>query len=86
MVYSSYVFILVFLPIVLIIYYLLSKSKNEHPQKIFLVASSLFFYGYFNWSYLIIIISSIIVNFIIANLIKIKSRKIFLIAGVVYNV
>lgn len=86
MVFSSYIFIFSFLPIVLIGYYSLSKLKNSIYQRIFLILSSLFFYGYYNVEYLLLIISSIVVNYIVAIFIqKRKSRK-WLIIGIVFNV
>ncbi|MBO4711131.1 MBOAT family protein [bacterium] len=90
MVFSSYVFILAFMPIVLAGYFLLSFLKNSIYQRIFLIAASLFFYGYYNIKYLALIIASIAVNYIVASQIQ-KSRgnklsKYFLSAGVVFNV
>lgn len=86
MVFSSYIFIFSFLPIVLIGYYSLSKLKNGIYQRTFLILSSLFFYGYYNVEYLLLIISSIVVNYIVAIFIqKRKSRK-WLIIGIVFNV
>ena len=66
MVFSSYIFVLVFLPIVVITYYLLSKIKNGIYQRIFLILASFFFYGYYDVKYLFLIIISIIINYIIA--------------------
>jgi len=95
MVFSSYVFIFLFLPIVLIIYFWLSKTKSIHYQHIFLIAASLFFYAYFNYMYVFIIISSIVVNYSIALLMrntsrkadnKDKHRKLFLVLGILFNI
>ena len=90
MVFSSYGFIFCFLPIVLVIYFSMSKLKNGIYQRIFLVMASLFFYGYFNVSYLLIIIASIIVNYIIAWLMCVNKEKksctkALLITGVIFN-
>ena len=89
MVFSSYVFILVFLPIVLVGYYLLSHLKNGLYQRIFLIAASLFFYGYYNVKYLLLIIASIVVNYLVATQIQRtqgKVSKAYLSVGVVFNV
>ena len=79
-----------FMPIVLIGYYLLSFLKNSIYQRFFLIAASLFFYGYYNVRYLALIIASIAVNYIIAYQIQkslgSKLSKFFLTAGVVFNV
>ena len=93
MVFSSYIFLCAFLPIVLIGYYMLSKIKVAIWQKTFLVCSSLFFYGYYNIMYLLIILSSIVVNYFIAICMqnnKIQKypgkKKAFLICGIIFNV
>lgn len=85
MVFSSYIFIFSFLPIVLIGYYSLSKLKNGIWQKIFLILSSLFFYGYYNVKYLLLIISSIGVNYIAAIFIQRRRSRGWLIIGIVFN-
>ena len=56
MVFSSYEFIFLFLPVVIIIYYLLANTNKMIYQHLFLVLASMFFYGYFNMYYLGIII------------------------------
>ena len=89
MVFSSYVFTLAFLPIVLIIYYMLAHLRDSIWQRLFLIAASLFFYGYYNVKYLILIIASIAVNYIVAGQIKKtsgKTSKCFLTAGILFNV
>ena len=48
MLFSSYAFILVFLPVTIVIYYLLSKVESSLYQRTFLIIMSLFFYGYYN--------------------------------------
>ena len=86
MVFSSYIFIFSFLPIVLIGYYGLSKLKNGIFQRVFLILASLFFYGYYNVKYLLLIIFSIAVNYSVAILIQKRKSKAWLIIGIVYNV
>ncbi len=88
MIFSSYVFIFCFLPIVLIGYFSLSGVKNKIFQQGFLVIASLVFYGWFNISYLWIIISSIIVNYILAGAMhRYRSfKKLFFYLGIIFNV
>jgi len=89
MVYSSYIFIFAFLPIVLFVYFSLSKFKDKRIQHIFLVLASLFFYGYTNIYYLGIIISSILVNYLCSIGIDKNDnlkRKIIFIVGILFNV
>ena len=65
--FASYSFVFAFLPIVLLTYYSLSRIRNPYPQRIFLAAASLFFYGYFNWKYLFLLLGSITANYLLAR-------------------
>ena len=64
MLFNSYIFIFVFLPICILGYFLLNKTKRYKLGLVFLLGMSLWFYGYFNPGYLLIIISSVIVNYL----------------------
>jgi len=89
MVFSSYPFLLLFLPTVLAGYYLLSRVKNDIWQRLSIILASLFFYGYQNVKYLALILASIAVNYLIALAIQKKQQggaKPFLILGVLFNV
>ena len=87
MVYSTYQFILVFLPIVLLVYFGLSRLTDARIQKVFLVLASLFFYGYYNWTYLPIIISSIAANYLVAILMqRAERKKPLLVLGILFNI
>ena len=70
MLFNSYLFIFVFLPIVLIVWFSLNRIKQYKIAEIFLIGMSLWFYAYFNFSYLFIIVGSCLFNFIISYLIK----------------
>ena len=63
MLFNSYIFILVFLPICLIGYFGLNRLGKYTLAQIFLLAMSLWFYGYFNPRYLLIILFSIVGNY-----------------------
>lgn len=63
MLFNSYLFIFVFLPIVLFGWYGLHKLKLEKTAKLFLFGMSLWFYGYFHVEYLMIILCSIAFNY-----------------------
>ena len=89
MVFSSYIFIFTFLPIVIGTYYALSHLKSSLYQRLFLIAASLFFYGYYNVRYLALILVSIAVNYIIAVQIQNRNPRLsslFLAIGVLFNV
>ena len=89
MVFSSFPFLLVFLPVVLAGYYALSYVKNDLYQRLFIIFASLFFYGYQNVYYLVLILASIAANYLIAIGIQ-KTEgtkaKLMLTLGVLFNV
>ena len=89
MVFSSYIFLFAFLPLVLGGYYLLSRVKNPIWQRLFLIGVSLYFYGYFNPSYLVIIVVSILANYILAygmSRSKGAAGTVFFWLGILFNV
>ena len=89
MVFSSYIFIFAFLPVVIAVYYALSHLKDSIYQRLFLIAASLFFYGYYDVTYLILIVLSIIINYVLASQIQKSAKpfsKFFLTIGILFNV
>ncbi|MFD2910394.1 MBOAT family O-acyltransferase [Jeotgalibacillus terrae] len=90
MLFNSYVFILGFLPVVVVLYYLLLKLDNKIYSRLVLVLASLYFYSFWNISYLPLILASVFVNYFVSILInrsvKIGYKKLFLVLGVVFNV
>lgn len=90
MLFNSYIFIFLFLPITLIGYFILGKFHLIKAARIWLLVTSLFFYGYWNPPYLLLMIASIVFNHQIGNAIasaKLKSQqaKILLWVGVIIN-
>ena len=75
MLFNSYIFVFLFLPIALAGYYGLSHFKLYRISNLFLIGMSLWFYGYFNKSYLLIICGSILVNFLISKAMAHWERK-----------
>jgi D-alanyl-lipoteichoic acid acyltransferase DltB (MBOAT superfamily) len=67
MLFNSYTFILLFLPIVLIGYFFLTKKRLIVISKIWLILASLFFYGYWNPKYLPLLLLSIMLNFAVGS-------------------
>lgn len=91
MLFNSYEFIFIFFPIVLIGYFMLNQYGKNQLAKGWLVLASLYFYSYFNPSYLIIIITSIVINYSLGNWLHSENksdfqRKLILILGVIFNV
>ncbi len=90
MLFNSLEFLFVFLPIVFFLYFYLNKKRLTIASKSVLVASSLFFYSWWNILYLPLILSSILVNYVIGSLLTSKnnlaSKKTFLFLGISFNI
>ena len=91
MLFNSYIFIFAFLPVTVLGYFGLHKLKKHTIAKIFLCVMSLVFYAYFNLSYLAIIVSSIVINFlgckyILNKLPKGKAKKLVFIIMLLLNI
>ncbi|MBQ6752726.1 MAG: MBOAT family protein [Clostridia bacterium] len=83
MIFSSITFLFFFLVITLAVYYLLPrKFKNG-----WLLLTSLFFYGYGEPVYILLMVFSITVNYIVGLLMSKyeKKKKLFLIIGIIIN-
>ena len=63
MLFNSYEFIFIFLPITFFVYFYLNQKKLTELSKVFLVFSSLFFYSWWNITYLPILIASMTFNY-----------------------
>jgi alginate O-acetyltransferase complex protein AlgI len=75
MIFSSIPFIFAFLPLVLAGYYFLAQI-NSKLAAAWLVGASLFFYGYWNPSYLVLLLGSIAWNFLTGSwIIRIEDGK-----------
>lgn len=88
MLFNSYEFIFIFLPISLFIYFYLNSQKLIVGAKAFLIFASLSFYSYWDISYLPLILTSMFVNYTIARVLSkrdIDFRKIILFLGVSFN-
>ncbi len=86
MLFNSFPFIFVFLPVTLIVFITLARKQQNNLALVWLLLSSLFFYGWWNPIYLILITSSIVINFLLAKLMEKKSwAKHVLIFGVFFN-
>ena len=83
MIFSSIIFIYYFLPLLLLIYFIVpNKYKN-----LILLIFSLIFYFLGEPKYIIILILSCIINYIISKQIeKNKHRKLYLIISLIYNI
>ncbi len=87
MLFNSFEYIFGFLPVVVVIYFLLNKL-NITAAKCWLLLCSLFFYSWWNISYLPLILASIIVNYTVSTALKrmpVGYGKGLLALGVTFN-
>lgn len=89
MIFNSFEFIFVFLPIVFVIYFLLNRI-NFSLSKGWLLLASLFFYSWWNPKYLPLILASLLVNYAVGTYLgktgAIWKRKSALTLGIIFNV
>lgn len=90
MLFNSYEYIFLFLPVSLAVYFLLSRLASANLAKSWLVLSSLFFYSWWNISYLPLILVSILVNFAVGSALtrpptRALSPKAILVIGIAFN-
>lgn len=84
MLFSSSIFIFGFLPICLAVYYLLPRTHIQ-VRNSFLLFTSIIFYAWGEPLYVFIMLSSIIINYLLALLIENYRKKLFLIIGISIN-
>lgn len=85
MLFNSYEFIFLFLPITLLLFFCLLKKQEFKLATFFLVIASLVFYAQWNVYYLPLLVSSILFNYVMGkNIEKTKTRKL-LILGIIVN-
>lgn len=75
MLFNSYEFIFAFLPLTFFIYFYLNSKRYTEASKGFLVFASLFFYSWWNILYLPLILSSMLFNYIIGNILNGNKQK-----------
>lgn len=92
MLFNSFEFIFLFLPVTLLLYFVCHRLGWTIAAKIILISASLYFYAFFNLSYLPIISVSIIFNFGIGHFLSHPSqypcplkRKFILWSGIIFN-
>ena len=86
MLFNSYVFIFLFLPLAFSGYFLLNHIRKYQIAKFFLVVMSLWFYAYFHISYLWIILFSIGINYLChCLLVRKRYTRSILLCGILFN-
>ena len=90
MLFNSFEFIFLFLPITFGLYFLLSKFNFSRMALVWLVVCSLFFYGWWNPAYLLLILFSMLFNYFAGVLLGDSGmadtiRKLIVAIGVLVN-
>jgi alginate O-acetyltransferase complex protein AlgI len=88
--FNSIIFILLFLPASVLGYYVLSLTPLHRLRLPFLITMSLLFYGRAQVTYIPLLLSSIIVNYLIAvmivrNMARERAKRLWLALGVIAN-
>lgn len=91
MLFNSYLFIFLFLPLAVLGWYGLNALKLYRLSHLFLIGMSLWFYGYFHTGYLFIICGSIAFNYLVSRFMqwipaKPRMKKLILALGICVNI
>lgn len=85
MLFNSYEFVFVFLPITLLVYFILISFKLTKLATTSLVLASLVFYSYWDIRYLPLLLGSILFNYTIGSFIEKTRKKYLLFSGFLVN-
>lgn len=85
MLFNSYEFIFIFLPVTLLGYYLSAKFIKNQAAKLFLIFASVCFYSYWDINNLPVLLASICVNYLFGRWLTVNRSKQVLAAGIVFN-
>lgn len=83
--FNSYEFIFLFLPVTFAGFFLLGRCKKNYAM-LWLVAASFIFYGYWDYRYVPLLFSSILFNYLVGRQIEKTRSKKWLLFGIAVNV
>lgn len=94
MLFNSFEFILLFLPLTLVVYFVLLRKRLTIAAKSWLLFVSLFFYSWWDVKYLPLILGSILFNYTVGGLLveydedrpKVVSRRAIFVTGLIANI
>ena len=94
MLFNSFEFILLFLPVTLAVYFVLLRHRLTIAARSWLLSASLFFYSWWNIKYLPLILGSILFNYTIGGLLaeydeaakKTVPKKVIFLIGLLANI
>lgn len=85
MIFHTNIFIFLFFPITITGFYLLKRLKKPLFSQLFLIGMTLLFYGYSNLKYIVLILTSIFVNYSFFRILRQKNKKWILVIGILFN-
>jgi len=90
MLFNSFEFLFLFLPVTLVIYTLLCRLRNPVWPLVWLLLASLLFYGWWHPAYVALLLISIGINFFVGQVLRSQGvaraqRKRLLVAGIIFN-
>lgn len=92
MLFNSYEYIFAFLPLTIIVYFIINRSRQYILGEIWLVLASLFFYSWWDIKYLPLLLFSMLVNYTIGRGMSVPryrekyNPKMLLITGLIFNI
>ena len=86
MLFNSFEFIFLFLPVTFAGFFLLGKYAKKSYATLWLVVASFSFYGYWDFHYVPLLFSSIVFNYLVGGKIERKKSKRWLFLGIIINV
>lgn len=90
--FNSHLYLLIFLPAALIVYFLLGRYHLASASKLWLIIASLFFYASSQPPHLYVLLSSVLFNFFFVSFIlrlgpeDMRKRRVVLISGLLLNI
>ena len=85
MLFNSLNFVLIFLPVVVVVFYALESARNRTLALSWLVVASLFFYGWWNPPFVFLLLVSILINYTLGRTILARRSRPLLILGITFN-
>jgi len=85
MLFHSYVFLFLFLPITLCVFFLIERSGRHRSAVAWLTGSSLFYYGWWNPVYVLLLAVSILFNYALGEALARRPSKTLLVVGIIAN-
>ncbi len=85
MLFNSYIFIFIFLPVTLVGFHLIGKRGHHRIAISWLVGASLFFYAWWNPAYLGLMLISILFNYAVGVSLLDRPKRAILFFGVIIN-